>query len=178
MVIAGNSRLLMPNVPITLWYATPSLSYPDYALSFAVSQFQYCLNPSLIPNELLSLFCFCFSSVVYLFKALWFELLWLRLELGEDSNTSLVNKFSFYRKVALGTFHDVNSGWLVAAECDCWCQNVWWKEQDFWSKPYQSNGSFSASLCMLKLPKPTELQRITNFWNGECHVGVYSMQKK
>lgn len=98
MVISGNSRLLMPNVPITLWYATPSLSYPDYALSFAVSQFQYCLNPSLIANELLSLFCVCFSSVIYLFKALWFELLWLKLELGEDSNTSLVNRKVFLFK--------------------------------------------------------------------------------
>lgn len=33
MVITGNSRLLMPNMPITLWYVTPSLSYPEYFLS-------------------------------------------------------------------------------------------------------------------------------------------------
>lgn len=101
MVISGNSRLLMPNVPITLWYATPSLSYPDYALSFAVSQFQYYFNPLLIPNESLSFFCFCFSSVIYLFKALWFELLWLKLEPGEDSATSLVNRKVFLFKEKL-----------------------------------------------------------------------------
>ena len=41
MVITGNSRLLMPNVPITLWYVTPSLSYPDYFLSI-LFLFYYC----------------------------------------------------------------------------------------------------------------------------------------
>lgn len=107
MVITGNSRLLMPNVPITLWYVTPSLSYPDYVLSFAVSSFQYFLNPSLIPNESLYLLCLCFSLVSAIFyKALWFELLWLKLELGEDSGTSLVNRkssFSFLKKSSSGS---------------------------------------------------------------------------
>lgn len=39
MVITGNSRLLMPNVPITVWYVTPSLSYLDFVLSLAVFSF-------------------------------------------------------------------------------------------------------------------------------------------
>lgn len=39
MVITGNSRLLMPNVPIAVWYVTPSLSYLDFVLSLAVFSF-------------------------------------------------------------------------------------------------------------------------------------------
>ncbi len=39
MVITGNSRLLMPNVPITMWFVAPLVSYSVYFLSLAVWSF-------------------------------------------------------------------------------------------------------------------------------------------
>lgn len=98
LVITGNSRLLMPNVPITSWYVTPSLSYREYFLSLAVSSFYYCLNPSLIPSESLSLLSLCISLFSAFPKALWFKPVWLKLERGEDRGTSVVanRKSSFF----------------------------------------------------------------------------------
>ena len=90
MVITGNSRLLMPNMPITLGYVTPSLSYPEHSLPLAVSTFYYCLNSSLIPTESLFFWSICVLLFSASSKALWFQLLWLKLELGNDRVTSMI----------------------------------------------------------------------------------------
>lgn len=53
MVITGNSRLFMPNMPITSWYVTPSLSYPDYSFSLVVLLSHFPTRPRLLVVSLI-----------------------------------------------------------------------------------------------------------------------------